>query len=127
MARVSFSEALGYGFSLIGYLLAVGLVGGGLVFLGSVMMGTAVIMGTSSDTAFLGIFFGVMIGLLGWLTIIAGLYGAFYKVIADGVNRGTNAASKQPTELRVYSPTNPSNQGPADLDAYKLSNVKGKW
>ena len=126
MARVSFSEALGYGFSLIGYLLAVGLVGGGLVFLGSVM-GTAGIIGTSSDTAILGIFFGVMTVLLGWLTIIAGLYGAFYKVIADGVNRGTNAASKQPTELRVYSPTNPSNQGPADLDAYKLSNVKGKW
>ena len=126
MARVGFGEALSYGFSLIGYLMAVGLVGGGLILLGT-LMGTAGIAGTSTDTVFLGIFFGVMIGLLGWLTIIAGLYGAFYKVIADGVNRGTNAASKQPTELRVYSPTNPSNQDSADLDAYKLSNVKGKW
>ena len=130
MAKVSFSEALSYGFSLIGYFLAVLVVGGGLVVLGSIMGSAGIFASNNGDegVVFLGIFCGVLMLLFGWLTIIAGSYGAIYKVIADGVNRGTKPTSNQHTETRVYSPNNSSSeQSPEDLEGYKLSNLKGKW
>ena len=97
MSRVSFGEATSYGFSLIGYFLLVILVGGGLILLGGIIG----LSGLGTDEADVYFMLGIMVTAFGWLVIVAGSYGAFYKVIADGVGRG-NRVNIPTSNLKVY-------------------------
>jgi len=84
MNRVSFGEATSYGFSLLSYFFVVILTGGGLIFLGGIIG----ISASFDDETVVYFYLGLSVTALGWLLIVAGCYGAFYKVIADGVERG---------------------------------------
>ena len=80
MSRVSNREATDYGISLIRYFMGVILAGGGLI-----MAGELIGWGSSTDEM---LTLGLIVSILGCLLLVAGFYGAFYKVIADGVQRG---------------------------------------
>lgn len=81
---VNIIEGIKYGFSLLLYVLGVG-VAGGIVFL----IGAFVAQGEGMVATFIG----GLIALVGILVIYAGLLGIGYKVIADGVHVGVEAAS----------------------------------
>ena len=81
MKQVTFGEALGYGLSMIAYFSLVGLLS--FFF---VMTGLAMIADTSSPTE--GALLGALTAGLGFVISAAGTYGAIYKVIADGVQKG---------------------------------------
>lgn len=81
MKQVTFGEALGYGLSMIAYFSLVGLLS--FFF---IMTGLAMIADTSSQTD--GPLLGALTAGLGFVISAAGTYGAIYKVIADGVQKG---------------------------------------
>lgn len=91
MSAVNPVEAIKYGFELIVYLAAV-VIGGGIVAaIGFGMIGAA--SGMLQESLAVGgilMLFGVVIGLLGYLIMIAGQLGIGYKVIADGVQKGVS-------------------------------------
>jgi|ETNmetMinimDraft_1059919.scaffolds.fasta_scaffold168058_2 hypothetical protein len=88
MSRVTFGEAVSYGFSLIGYLVLVIIVGTGLIFVGGLIGVGGGLSSENAEDAAIWFILGGLITIMGWLTIVAGMYGVFYKVIADAVNRG---------------------------------------
>jgi hypothetical protein len=95
MANVDPVQGVKYGFQLMGYVSAV-IFGGVLI----------IYIGVESEGEL-----GLLIALLGALTINAGLVGILYKVIADGVEKGNLAAerrSKQYQELQDQE--DPQNQ-----------------
>ena len=81
MSNVSAIDGVKYGFRLMGYLIAV-YIGAAII----IAIGFAI---AEDGSAGLG---GIII-LLGGLTLFAGLLGMGYKVIADGVEKGVNAAN----------------------------------
>jgi hypothetical protein len=76
-------DSIVYGFRLLGYLLAVLVVGFAVAVLGAEAAG--------SVSAFLG----ELATLVGVAIILAGLLGMQYKVIADAVARGTNGPERE--------------------------------
>mgnify|MGYP001210063863 CR=1 FL=1 len=78
MKQVTFGEALGYGLSMVAYFSLVGILSFFFIITGFAMIGD-----TSSPTD--GERLGALIAGLGFVISAAGIYGAFYKVIADGV------------------------------------------
>ena len=110
MSRVTFGEAVGYGFSLIGYLILVIVVGAGLIFVGGLIGFGGGLSSETSEDAAIWFILGALITIMGWLTIVAGMYGVFYKVIADAVNRGQVSytpmlVNTQSTGASVIKPT----------------------
>ena len=111
MSRVTFGEAVNYGFSLIGYLSLVILVGSGLIFVGGLIGFGGGLSSETSEDAAIWFILGALITIMGWLTIVAGMYGVFYKVIADAVNRGSNpavAVTQQPGIMVAGVPNAPT-------------------
>ena len=88
MSNVGYSEAINYGFSLIMYILGVGLLGAGLIIGGTLIIAQGAASSGSEDEMAIWFFSGTGVSIFGWLVITAGTYGAFYKVIADAVSRG---------------------------------------
>jgi hypothetical protein len=87
MTAVGVLSGIKYGFVLLGYFIAVFLVGG--VILG---IGVAIASGgtTGGDTALLAV--GAVLSVIGGLIVYAGVFGVLYKIIADGVKRGIESA-----------------------------------
>lgn len=77
MVNVDAMDGIRYGIGLLKYLLLV--AGGGTLI---AMMGVSM----SGDV-------GMLVVLLGTLVVWAGMLGLFYKVVADGVERGVGAAN----------------------------------
>ena len=92
MSNVGYSEAITYGFSLIMYILGVGLLGVGLIIGGTLIVAQGAISSGSEDEMAIWFLAGTGVTVFGWLLIVAGTYGAFYKVIADAVSRGQDGA-----------------------------------
>ncbi|WP_126663431.1 hypothetical protein [Haloterrigena salifodinae] len=88
MERVSAFVGVAYGFSLLGYLVAV--LGFGLLVSA---LGAGFLTGGQSDGSFV---IGGFIFLLGAGSTVAGLLGMLYKVIADGVAAGIENAVATP-------------------------------
>ena len=80
MVAVNAVDGIKYGFRLIGYLIAVGLIGGGIMFVGFLLVG---------DENFI---IGGILSLIGYLVFFAGQFGIIYKIIADGVSTGVSDA-----------------------------------
>jgi len=80
MSRVSTGEGIKYGFSLLGYLVAVSLVAFVVVAIGAGMAGRSVENGTFGEAIL-----GALVVLAGVLIFYAGFIGTVYKVIVDGV------------------------------------------
>lgn len=81
MKQVTFGEALGYGLSMLAYFAIVVLLS--FFF---IMTGFAMIADTSSPTD--GALLGALTAGMGIVISAVGTYGAIYKVIADGVQKG---------------------------------------
>jgi len=86
MVAVNTTDAIKYGFRLLGYLLAVFVAGGVLIMVGAGFMPT----GFSGGNPILGLLFWIA----GIVVIYAGSLGMLYKVIADGVEIGNRAADQ---------------------------------
>ena len=80
MTLVNSKDGLQYGFQLLGYLLLVGIGGGIVVGIGSMITENSPLIG--------GLF-----TVVGILVIYAGSLGLLYKVIADGVKTGVEGAN----------------------------------
>ena len=115
MSRVGFAEAINYGFSLMAYFVLVIVVGGGIAFVGALIGNGPEVANESAETGIIWLIVSLFITLFGWLIIAAGVYGKFYKVIADAVNRGTNtpiAITHQTGGLHVASAPHSQTQSP---------------
>ncbi len=96
MNKVGWTEALSFGFSMFGYFLFVGFLGGG-----ALLLGTAMII---DDPARI---IGFIFMAIGYTVLISGTYGALYKTIADGVGRGNGHIQgpqtiQQQIQARLY-------------------------
>lgn len=83
--RVSVGDSLRYGVGLIGYALAVGLLGGFLLALGGRLLNPFV------PAPGFGVM-GTLFTLAGLVVLFAGMLGVGYKVIADAVAVGHRMA-----------------------------------
>ena len=111
MSRVSFSEAISYGFSLMAYFILVIIVGGGIAFCGALIGGGGMAASETNESGMIWMILGFLITLFGWTIIAAGMYGTFYKVIADAVSRGSNpavAVTQQPGLMVAGVPNSPT-------------------
>jgi hypothetical protein len=81
MVAVNTIDGIKYGFRLLGYLIAVFLIGGLIAGFGAAM---------AEDSPAVG---GI-IAIIGAVIIYAGFLGTMYKVIADGVQAGNVAAQR---------------------------------
>ncbi|SFS79738.1 hypothetical protein [Halostagnicola kamekurae] len=106
MANVNAIEGIRYGFRLMGYIVVVYLIGALLSFIGVGMIdsGSEII--------------GGLLALIGIVAILAGFLGMGYKVIADGVEKGINAANSG-------SSSGGNSLQPSQSDQ-RLSNLKQK-
>lgn len=82
MVNVNAVDGIKYGFRLMGYLLAVFVIGFVFMAIGADMV--------SGDSPALG----GLLAVFGFLVVYAGIMGMGYKVIADGVEKGVRAANQ---------------------------------
>lgn len=90
MTTTSFSESLKYGGRLFGFFLGILLVAGAFLGLGGYLTATEVqaLLGSGAvETAPLA--GGLVLTVLGLTTLIIGQFAMAYKLVADGVSRGT--------------------------------------
>lgn len=88
MARVSAAEGIRYGFGLLGYLLAVFVFGLVLTVAGFVLVRNSPAI-------------GIIVVLLGGVSLYAGIFGTTYKVIADAVDKGNRGQISTPTAQKT--------------------------
>lgn len=91
MQTVSVTGGIGYGFRMMIYYIGVVLLGNIITGVGSGMIFVGFPQGRAAFRAEPNwglIIFGGIIGLIGVLTIFAGIFGALYKIIADSVAKG---------------------------------------
>jgi hypothetical protein len=81
MANVNPIDGIKYGFQLMGYAVAVFVVG-------FVVMGVGGLFANTGSAII-----GGLVVLVGFLTFFAGFAGVQYKIVADGVEKGMNAAN----------------------------------
>ncbi|MFB6189936.1 MAG: hypothetical protein ABEI57_08630 [Halapricum sp.] len=81
MVAVNTVDGIKYGFRLLGYLIAVFLIGGAIAGVGGAMVEDSPAVGG-------------LIAIVGIVVIYAGFLGTMYKVIADGVEAGNIAAEQ---------------------------------
>jgi hypothetical protein len=88
MARVSAAEGIRYGFGLLGYLL-------GVFIFGLVLTVGGFVLVRNSPTV------GIIVVLLGGVSLYAGIFGTTYKVIADAVDKGNRGQRSTPTAQKT--------------------------
>ena len=88
MDTVSVTEGITYGFRIMIYYVAVVIVGQVIAAVGGGMVAAATETGFRQEPNFGLALFGLLVGLLGAVVVFAGVFGAIYKVIADGVAKG---------------------------------------
>jgi hypothetical protein len=88
MTAVNMVDGIRYGFQIIGYVIGVAILGGIVVAIGSGILGAGT-GGLRSDGNPIMILIGGGIWILGASIIYAGFIGSMYKMIADGVEKGT--------------------------------------
>jgi hypothetical protein len=81
-STVSVQEGIRYGFGLLGYLLGVGGIGGITLLVGFGLFRSGGILAA----------LGGLLVIAGVVVVYAGFLGIAYKVIADGVKVGVEAA-----------------------------------
>lgn len=89
MARVSAVEGIRYGFSIMAYYVVVILIGNLIMGIGGGMMGAGLETAGLHDSPDWGtVIIGFVVFGFGLLSVLAGVFGAVYKLIADGVAKG---------------------------------------
>mgnify|MGYP001379068859 CR=1 FL=1 len=97
MKMVTITEALAYGFLMMGYFAIIGLIS-----IGCIVTGFDMIQGNNEMNS--EVMFGSVIWSFGILIAAAGSYGATYKLIADAVMKA-NDENKSITQNRNQLPT----------------------
>ena len=88
MTRVSTIEGIAYGYRMMAYYLVVIVAGQVALGAGAWLIGTGVDTGFGQAPDWGPLAVGAVVALFGLLTVLAGGFGAGYKLIADGVDRG---------------------------------------
>ena len=86
MGNVAWSEAMSYGITMVGYFAFVCFLGGLSIFTGIAAI-------AENENRMLG----SILFFLGSSVLMAGYFGAMYKIIADGVGRGNGHISSPQT------------------------------
>lgn len=92
MPAVNAADAIAYGFRIIGYFIIVAVVGFVVMLIGGGFLGASGGGPMGGGPNIGGMLFGGIIFLVGILVFYAGTFGVLYKVIADGVKAGVEAA-----------------------------------
>jgi hypothetical protein len=92
MDTVSVTEGIAYGFRIMIYYIAVVLVGQAVAAVGGGMLAAATETGFRQGPNWGLALFGLLVALLGAVIVFAGIFGAVYKLIADGVAKGRSMA-----------------------------------
>lgn len=93
MNTVSIGEGIQYGFKIMSYYIAVILIGNLISLVGFLLLGAGMDAGIGESPNWLLVLLGLVFLIGGLLTVFAGIFGAVYKLIADGVARGVRTAS----------------------------------
>jgi hypothetical protein len=105
MATVNTIDGIKYGFRVLGYGVAV-------FFLALIVMAVGGFVARSSPIV------GGILAVIGFLILLAGIFGTLYKVIADGVSAGVEDAGEfpRPDGVRERRTGRPGHQdaGPRD-------------
>lgn len=107
MTAVRVAESLKYGLKLFGYFLGVVIVGGGGLALGATLAKSelsTVMSGSLPGAQFAG---GAVLGFLGAVVLVTGLFGILYKLVADAVSIGVADGSPAidiPEEIDLAAP-----------------------
>ena len=99
-------DGVKYGFVLLGYFIAVFVLGGAILGIG-----LAVSAGGTEGNSVGFVVVGGLLALVGGLVINAGLFGVLYKIVADGVQRGIETASEPATPAEPSEPGKSATQG----------------
>ena len=99
MAAVTIREGIRYGVSLLGYFVALSIVGGISVGIGIAL--------AALDSA-IATLIGFIILLIGIVIFYAGTLGVGYKLIADGVARGIQSLDASTNEAERRGPNDSS-------------------
>lgn len=93
MSAVNARDGIKYGFLLIGYVLGVAIIGAIVMAIGMGIFesGSGGLYESSSPGVML---VGGGVALVGAVAMYAGLFGASYKIVADGVKRGIESADR---------------------------------
>ena len=98
MAQIKTEDAIRYGGSLLLYLFFVYFVGGIVLFVGLLIFGAGSGGPFSRGNPIL-LILGFLIGLIGYVIVLAGTLGIGYKVIGDAVAQGVDNSSVAQTIL----------------------------
>ena len=99
-------DGVKYGFVLLGYFIAVFVLGGAIFGIG-----LAVSAGGTEGNSVGFVVVSGLLALVGGLVINAGLFGVLYKIVADGVQRGIETASEPATPAEPSEPGKSATQG----------------
>ena len=88
MTRVSTIEGIAYGYRMMAYYLLVIVAGQAALGAGAWLVSTGAGTGFGQSPDWGLLVAGAVVALFGLLTVLAGGFGAGYKLIADGVDRG---------------------------------------
>ncbi len=103
--EISISEAVSYGFSMIGYFLATTSLTVMLFVFGNSIA-------RESDSSF-SLFIGLLLMCAAIVFGVSAYYGAFYKLLSDSVTRGSIGADSIIHKSKTSSPTRPPKSPPA--------------
>ena len=98
MTAVGVLDGIKYGFVLLGYFVAVFVVGAVLIGIG----GAVGAGGTGGND--------VVFAVVGGLVVLAGSFGVLYKIIADGARRGVESANEAVPDPSPDDTTSPDRQ-----------------
>ncbi|MBP1900417.1 hypothetical protein J2744_000069 [Halorubrum trapanicum] len=88
MDTVSVTEGITYGFRIMIYYVAVVVVGQVVAAVGGGMVAAATETGFRQGPNWGLALFGLLVALLGAVVVLAGIFGATYKLIGDAVAKG---------------------------------------
>lgn len=90
MTAVKITDAIKFGFVVIGYLIAIFIVGGIVLAIGAGIAGVG--GGVGGIIGGIISLIGLIIAIVGGIILYGALFGASYKIVADGVERGIESA-----------------------------------
>lgn len=90
MTAVKITDAIKFGFVIIAYLIGIFIVGGIILAIGGAIVGVG--GGIGGIIGGFVTLIGAIIAIIGGIIIYGALFGASYKIVADGVERGIESA-----------------------------------
>jgi hypothetical protein len=93
MGTVSVTEGITYGFRMMIYYVGVVIVGQIVAAVGAGVFATATRTGFRQEPNWALAVVGLLVGLFGAIVVLAGIFGATYKLISDAVAKGRSMST----------------------------------